>query len=204
MTCKANPTAYDVMCRTATGPTIATEGATIKLRAGDVVRFPRSGEDRVCAIGGFLRDSSGQVWAVSGAECAVSTGGVVRTADGYKVGTVEKVVRASTTADAFIPLVKLDPAVKGSQEARSIAAPSSGAVTALTPHGSVQWAGISANALTWRGPGAAPKLVAGDAGSPVTQNGALVGLIAQQSNVTDSGQMQQVLAALGSGAQLAT
>lgn len=204
--CKPSGLPFDATCHTAsiTSRDLAS-GSTLAIKAGDPIRLTQGGgDDRVCAVGAFLRDTAGAVWAVTGAECAVSTGGAASTTDGYTVGTVEKVARTSTSADSFIPLVKLRPAVKGAQSARTIAAPTPNtAVTIATPHGSKQWAGISASALIWRGPGAAPTMVAGDAGSPITQGSVLVGLSEQTNNATDFGQVQQVLAALGSGAQLA-
>ncbi|WP_415852158.1 hypothetical protein [Tsukamurella ocularis] len=204
-TCKANSLAFDIACAT---PTLAGKslpaGSTLMIKAGDVARFPQDSGDRVCAVGAFARDSSGAVWGIGGADCATFTSkGDVRTADGYVIGTMRTVELKGTTA-ATVPAFKLASGVQWSQTAKTIRPATMGtAVTAAAPHGSLTWSGAAGPALVWRGGGSAPAPQIGDAGAPVTQGDALVGLLAQKSVITTADQLTQVLAALGSGTTLA-
>lgn len=206
VTCGANQFPFDTYC-TIPQPSAkyTPSGSSLTLRAGDVIALSTNGgATRACTIGAFAKDSGGAVWALSGAGCATSVG-TAATLDGYRVGEVKTIIVRTGTI-RYMPAIKLGENVKWSQDAKSVGTSTavSQAVTARTPHGDVKWAGTNANALLWRGPGAAPAMKPGDAGSPVVADGVLVGLADQTNRVTPVDQLAQVLSGIGAGTALAT
>lgn len=203
VTCATPSTAYDTYCESTAGASIAVEGATIKLRAGDPITLTASsGKARTCAVGAFVKDNAGALYAVSGPSCATSTG-VATTTDGYRIGEYRTIIVRSQVTRR-VPVVKLTENVHWEQSAKSIsAAVPDTSVKVITPHGPLEWSNANAETLVWRGTGTAPTMKPGDAGSPITQGEKLVGLGDQAQGLLDSAQLRMVLAGIGSGVALA-
>ncbi|MGZ9829526.1 hypothetical protein ACXYTP_21660 [Tsukamurella ocularis] len=180
-------------------------GATLRLRAGDPIRFSRAdGTDRICAVGGFARDGAGAMYAFSGGSCANSGGASALTVDGYRVGDVQAVF-VSGVGGAFVPFVKLAPSVKWEQSAKTLApANASSAVSATTPHGALTWASVNGTGLVWGGSGTEPVLRPGDSGSPMVQGSTLVGVGSNDRGLTPAATITAAMSKLGAGVQFAT